>query len=236
MVHPAGEEKKFAHRTLVVTARRLAEAGYGVLRFDLSGCGDSSGRFVEATLGRWHGDIDAAMEHARRAFDTNEVGLLGVRLGANLAWGHEAAWHVLWEPIERGSSWVKTLIRKKMMKEMIGHGKATTGRDTMDEAFERDGFIDVDGYALSKVLHDDLMEVRFDGSKVQRDPTLWLQVRHNTEVTAKVRQAAEQMNDAGGQVETRAVRFPPFWDRLDIMNPSPVVEPTMQWLSRGGDT
>ena len=37
MVHPFGEEKKFAHRVLTAASWQLAEAGFAALRFDLSG-------------------------------------------------------------------------------------------------------------------------------------------------------------------------------------------------------
>ena len=58
IIHPFGEEKKCAHRTLVETARALARHGIGVMRFDLSGCGDSEGDFRDARFANWTADID----------------------------------------------------------------------------------------------------------------------------------------------------------------------------------
>ena len=66
IVHPFGEESKFAHRVLTRTAWDLCEAGLATLRFDLTGCGDSFGAFREAGLSRWADDIVAAAELLRR--------------------------------------------------------------------------------------------------------------------------------------------------------------------------
>ncbi|MGD8239192.1 MAG: alpha/beta hydrolase, partial [Armatimonadota bacterium] len=40
---PFAEERKCGHRVLVHAARALARAGFSVLRFDLSGTGESTG-------------------------------------------------------------------------------------------------------------------------------------------------------------------------------------------------
>ena len=46
--HPFGEEKLWTHRTYVSMARRLAERGHPVLRFDFLGNGDSDGAFADS--------------------------------------------------------------------------------------------------------------------------------------------------------------------------------------------
>jgi uncharacterized protein len=47
--------------TAVRLARGLSEAGYAVLRFDLTGLGDSEGDFADVTLSRDVGDVRAAV-------------------------------------------------------------------------------------------------------------------------------------------------------------------------------
>ena len=48
--HPLAEEKLWAHRVFVSYARHLAAAGYPVLRFDMTGNGDSVSSLLKARV------------------------------------------------------------------------------------------------------------------------------------------------------------------------------------------
>ena len=77
-------------RLNVVTARRLADRGYTVLRFDVSGMGDSlSRKDSEYDADRTIVDIRFAMDEMSRRKGINEFVLMGLCTGANNA--HRAA-------------------------------------------------------------------------------------------------------------------------------------------------
>ena len=84
-IGPIGAERERAHRTIVETARALAQHGHEVLRYDHRGIGESEGRFDRCTIGTW--TLDAA--DVARAMDSRTNGmplvLLGVRVGALVA-------------------------------------------------------------------------------------------------------------------------------------------------------
>ena len=83
--HPFGEEKMHAHRVAVHFARYAANAGVSVFRFDTFGSGDSDGLSEEATLRGMIEDTADAVHFVRDRLDGRRAVLLGLRLGANLA-------------------------------------------------------------------------------------------------------------------------------------------------------
>ena len=88
-LHPFAEEMHKSRRMAALQARRFAAEGYAVLQVDLTGCGDSSGDFGDATWEAWHDD-------ARRAHTwllakaPGPIILWGLRTGASL--GRRAGW------------------------------------------------------------------------------------------------------------------------------------------------
>lgn len=75
------------HRLFVTLARKLCLAGYVVLRFDFSGCGESSGEHRQITITQQMEEvikaIDLLEEHPQ--VDCNKITLLGHSLGGAIA-------------------------------------------------------------------------------------------------------------------------------------------------------
>jgi pimeloyl-ACP methyl ester carboxylesterase len=109
-----GQESLRAHRSLRELAKRLAEAGFHVLRFDYYGSGDSSGESDEATIEQWRQDISAAIAEVKEASSSPKFALVGLRLGATLS-AQVAANRgdverlVLWDPIPDGAAYLGEL-------------------------------------------------------------------------------------------------------------------------------
>src|SRR5210317_2099212 len=68
LIHAFGEEKLWSHRVLVNFARAAARRGYSVLRFDLSGHGDSDGQTEDCTVETFLADIETAKRRLRSDF------------------------------------------------------------------------------------------------------------------------------------------------------------------------
>lgn len=81
-----GHEEMAVHRGYLHLARRLARAGYAVLRFDYEGTGDSGGDPLgDNRVQTWLASIDAARTRLLELCAAPRVVLFGTRLGATLA-------------------------------------------------------------------------------------------------------------------------------------------------------
>lgn len=109
-----GGDYQHAHRAMSSLARRLADEGFHVLRFDYAGCGDSWGETTVGDMRRWEDDTSAAIEELQAMSGQTRVDVIGLRLGALLAC-RAAATHpdirrvVLWDPVTDGAAWVREM-------------------------------------------------------------------------------------------------------------------------------
>lgn len=111
---PLGYELWTSYQTYRALALQLAAQGFDVLRFDLTGTGDSAGDELEpARLEHWRGDIQQAAARLRELSSSTCLILLGLRLGGALVCEQAAALQaqavVLWDPVVSGRRYVREL-------------------------------------------------------------------------------------------------------------------------------
>jgi pimeloyl-ACP methyl ester carboxylesterase len=123
LCNPLGYEAMCTHRTYRHLARRLAAAGFDVLRFDYHGTGDSSGGGDEPDrLGAWVDSVGLAIDELRALAGVSAVDLFGVRLGATLATLAAARRSdirslVLWAPVVSGRTYAREVRALQMLTE-----------------------------------------------------------------------------------------------------------------------
>ncbi len=206
---PFAEEEKSAHRTATEIALTLQARGQASLLFCYRGTGDSEGEFAKATLADWRADIAAAVALAQQRAPGAETELLGVRLGASLAYleRERASRLLLIEPILSGRSMLSQLnMRQKMRVQMAGGGAAlSTG--------------DLDGWPLSDKLRDDLnaLDLR-DAAPFDGQSRVW-NVGPRDAIAPPLQAFAEQIG-----AQSRAIVMPAFWNLLDYTPPTPLLE------------
>src|SRR5262249_12485802 len=127
---PFADEAVHAHRVLVEWATCLADSGIPAFLFDYTGTGDSEGDFEDGSLERYQGDIRPAIQCCQEQAGVGRCGLVGLRLGANLA-ARVAAEDpgcgplVLWAPIVGLRDYFRGFLRLRLLTEL-----ATLGRPT----------------------------------------------------------------------------------------------------------
>ena len=146
LCNPLGYEAMCAHRTYRHLAKRLAAAGFDVLRFDYHGTGDSSGRNDEPNrVQAWTDSVCAAVDELRAMAGVTSIDLFGVRLGATLAAlaareRRDIRGLVLWAPVVSGRAYVRELRALQMLKEGSGQlaqkAPAEQGTQAAGHAFE----------------------------------------------------------------------------------------------------
>ncbi|MBM7865981.1 alpha/beta fold hydrolase [Heliobacterium gestii] len=134
------------HRIFVKAARTFAQAGYAVLRFDFSGCGDSDGEHGETTLERQVREARRAVETvaALPGIDPKRITLLGLSQGGCVAALAAPSLPfleqvVLWAPVARPWNDITGLL----------------GRELTERAL-RNGWADFGGYAIGRTYLESL--------------------------------------------------------------------------------
>jgi len=221
---PFAEEEKSAHRTLVELADSLFAKGDAVLGFAYSGTGDSDGEFENASLTNWCEDILNACEYSRARHPQSALGLIGLRLGASLA--AQVAEQIgadniiLIEPILRGRSFLMQLGARKKLRAMMTEEE---GGSQKAEVRSQDAkFEDLDGWPLGETLREELrvLDLSSHPPKI-KGGVLALQVSPREQISPALEQFARALNEGAS---TQAVVMPPFWNRLDHVDSSPLIE------------
>lgn len=142
MCHGFTGHRAEAHFLFVHTARALAEAGIGALRFDCRGSGESEGKFSDMTIETEIADADAALDYlrSRPEVDPARVAVLGLSMGGCVAAclaGRDAA---------AGKGRLAALV----LWAAVGHLNGLRDRGKRDKGRPRlpDGSVDLGGIAL----------------------------------------------------------------------------------------
>jgi pimeloyl-ACP methyl ester carboxylesterase len=116
LAYPGAPEYNNAHWAFRKLTGMLARAGFHVLRFDWSSTGDSSGDSKDGRPAAWVEDIGAAAKELRHLSGAPTIDVVAMRLGAAIAAlasiegdAVRAQRLVLWEPVVRGTTYVKDL-------------------------------------------------------------------------------------------------------------------------------
>lgn len=224
---PFAEEHKQGYRVFVELARRLTAHGFPCLRFDYRGTGDSEGPFADFTLSGAVADIGSAAALLRERTGVGRVGLVGLRLGASLAWraaveGLDVACLVLWQPIVDGKLFYKLNVRRMLIRQMMTAGKAQGERATADAAT-----IDLDGFLARRSTCEELKASDLREGERPSAPMLLLQFAHNTEPSSELAPLVARLGPRGRFV---AFVLEPFWQRLGYIDCSEAIEATAAWL------
>jgi pimeloyl-ACP methyl ester carboxylesterase len=139
--------------------------GHPVLRFDLTGNGDSDGSFTDLTVELLCGDLERAIEEAKRRTGARAVSLLGLRLGANIAGlvaerRDEVRHLVLWSPIVDGERYMQELLRINVMTQMATHKVVRQERPELVAAMQHGHTVNVDGYEMGWPLYASVAPMR----------------------------------------------------------------------------
>ncbi len=221
MADPFAEEKKCAHRVMAEVATALAEEGATAVRFDFRGTGDSDGEFEDATLDDWREDLRAAVGWARDELAPTELGLMGVRMGATLA--AEVAAEVqadgltLIAPILDGRAYWEENFRRQLIKARITEGEGASAEDLRRAADEET--FDLGGWVVTRRMREGIEALKLPmANNIESCRVIDVSAR-TTPAPAMAALAA-----AYARGEVVAVRMEPFWQRIGLIDATPLIE------------
>lgn len=236
-VHGLAEELNKTRRMTAMTSQALAAAGYGVLRMDLLGCGDSSGDFSEATWAHWLDDVVQGAQWLQ-ARHPGPLWLWGVRAGCLLA--AEAAQRlggerhfIFWQPQSSGKLALQQFLRLKMASQLeAGANKGVTETLLRDLASRRT--VDIAGYGIGPGLAEGLQQATLaKPPELDRAALVWLEVssRESAELLPGSLAPLDRWRQAGCQVSAQVVSGPPFWQTVDIEDAPELIRATVEAIS-----
>jgi len=230
-VHPFAEEMNKSRRMAALQARALAGAGWIVLQIDLFACGDSEGRFDEATWSQWIDDVSDAS-----IWLYTQSGLLpmlwGLRSGCLIA--AEAARRMdpspnllFWQPVLSGRQLLRQFLRLKLSSQvLLGDSGNRVRIDDLRQQILNGQVAEIGGYALSPgiALGMDASELLPPAAPVR---AAWFEVVASPELSPAATERIRIWQAAGVQVDSRVIAGPPFWQTQEITECPELIEATV---------
>jgi pimeloyl-ACP methyl ester carboxylesterase len=251
--HAFGSEQVDLHMTDIAVARRLAGAGYPVLRFHCQGYGDSDDVFTPATPGSHLRDTMDAVRRLPALAGVERVGTIGSRFGATVAaLAAEAASLprlVMVAPIVSGARYVTELLRSRVLTEMLKGGSGVTVEELKAE-LEREGTVNIKGLALHRHVAEELRGVDLMASmRTFAGRALVVQVSRGETPQGAGAKLVQHLGKLGADAQLRVVsdvnaphfgyeHFQPIGkdrlgDSLEAVNRS-VAEVAVEWIRGSG--
>jgi uncharacterized protein len=214
--HSFAMEQIWLQPVEVALARRLASAGFHVLRFHCQGYGDSEGATSDIGLEAQVRDTLDAVRVLVDETGVSNVGLVGARVGgtvAALAADRSHATHVvLWNPVVDGRRFVEGLTRAAMVTELSSSSQVKSEAHDVDARFAEAGVLDVQGFPISRAVIEeftgfDLLHAltRFQGE------ALVMQVSRTTRPRPDLEQLRARIEALGGRSSIQVVQDPEAW-------------------------
>jgi len=226
---PVGHEYINSHRALRQLAVRLAEAGFSVLRFDYSGCGDSYGEAEQSSLHQWMEDISTAVVQLRALTGIFQVCAIGLRLGGTLAalTGCQCKDFdslVLWEPVVSGRDYLQELY--SLQEEMLRF------RPKPKLPKKSPACTEILGFPFSRLLHAQLEEL--DLAMIADKPAARVLILRNTPAIDETEgDLKDHLIQTQARVEHRTMRAPQIWLPTpdgSLLVPAQVLQSVVSWV------
>ncbi len=243
IVPPFAEEMNKCRRQMALTARRIASGGTAVLIPDLTGTGDSSGDFADASWDLWRADLDACA-HWIAAQDGKLTGIVGIRFGAMLALDLAAdiatcRQVVLWQPALSGEQVITQFLRLRTMAGLTADASNRESVADLVSTLQAGETVEVAGYDISPTLYRGLLEPRLTARPPGPGVAVhWFAISamDAPRLGAGNERAATALAAHGASVATTALHGDTFWSSVETTTCPELVERTAVALeSNDGD-
>ena len=236
--HPFAEEKNMSHSVLVKSARMFAKEGFPVLRFDLSGCGDSEGNLNCVSIADWQEDLEAAVQVFTRETGVLNYMIWGLRLGAGLALLHvekdeKVSGLILWQPVFDFSLHLKQFLRRMISSEIVKTKKSTEPVSVSEVKLLQDEEVTVIGYPITKNFYNSCKVIGSCPSLVKPTiPTFLLSVSLSEVAATAFGRYSAKLNEYGTPVTMQHIKAEPFWDHYWQWELDEAAAVTLSWLKQ----
>jgi exosortase A-associated hydrolase 2 len=210
-------ELQRTYRLEVLLARRLAERGFAVQRFQYRGSGNSDGDFVDSTFDTMRADTEAAVDELRKRVPVNTVAFIGIRWGGLLAASCAASSAgsplALWEPVLDGGKYFRELLRWRLMRDLKEGKTSGSSEGDLEDELHRSGHVDVLGQRVTRAL-----QLSAAGRRLETElgpiprSVLLVEINRSQQLSPGYAALTEQWSSLGFEVEVVRVQDQvPWW-------------------------
>jgi len=231
--HPFAAEQNASHFAIARAARQIATRGFPVLRFDLSGCGDSEGELEEITLSDWLKDIESAVNLLKQETGIEKYILWGLRFGAGLALLHMAdnkediSSIILWQPVVNFKEHMLHFLFRKLASDSNKKSVA----DIVNILIKR-GILYVNGYPITKQIYNDFITTDSKPSSyIPECPMFLLSISSSDRIPFQLKHYISKLDKMKCIFNFEHIVSEPFWDRYLQRECNDAVEATIRWIN-----
>lgn len=235
--HPFAEEKNMSHAVVVQTSRALAQNGFTVFRFDMSGCGDSEGELDEVTIADWQKDLDLAVKFLQKETTITNLGLWGLRTGCGLSLLY-AAHHadvlflILWQPVVDFQSFINQFLRWKISSQITTGGNEKLSISNIIQRINDQGVAHIIGYPLSRNLYESFCKVGKNPSRfIPECPALILSLSLMERPSFPLKRYYAFLHSSNASVCFHHLTAEPFWDHYWRYQCNEATNDTLKWVN-----
>ncbi|PID20840.1 alpha/beta hydrolase [Sporosarcina sp. P3] len=202
-VHGFVGSKVGEHRLFVKAARYFTERGYGVFRFDFSGCGESDGDYAEVTLTNQLNEVRDVVTYlgSVRGIDQRRITLVGHSMGGAVASLTAASdtrikQLILWSPVGMPYEDITGILGPKAVHEIT-----------------RKGSYDYHGFMISQTFLKDLKKHQpIEAARSFTGPAHIIHAKADEQIPKE--HAVRYANSLNKRVDTKQV-FEQYIDKAD---------------------
>lgn len=156
MAHGFTDDKTGDNRLFVKFARKAAENGIAVLRFDFAGSGDSEGDFSQVTIKSEVEDLSSAVDfvHTLVEIDTAQINLIGYSLGGAVsivvaANDPRVKSFIGWAPVSFPRATFQRILGNRVFSLRSRTGLIACGNGNKQFYLKKDFFNDLEAYDVA---------------------------------------------------------------------------------------
>jgi pimeloyl-ACP methyl ester carboxylesterase len=211
--HSFGLEQDNLQSFEAQVARRLAVAGFPVLRFHSQGYGDSELPMEHVRLESHIGDAVEASAFLSDNEGVAQIGLIGARFGGAIAAlaadRLDAAAVALLAPVIEGKPFMRSTIKSALVTRLGGGAPLSSGQVDPAARMEREGFVDVHGFPLRKEAYEEICDLDLASRlKRFRGRSLLVQVSRSATSRKDVQRLQRRFLDLGSSCRLEVLSDP----------------------------
>lgn len=216
-IPPFGEEMNRCRAHVAQQARDFAASGYHCTLLDFYGTGDSEGELQDASLARWHENIQLTLQFLV-AEEPAPVILWGVRLGGIIAAEYantgtvDIAGLLLWQPVSSGKRYVTQLLRQRVAS-LVNAGRAAETTAEIRARIASGDSVEIAGYVVADPLISDIEQASLSAQAVRCPSIYWLEniEQEGDALSTASNKAVTALREAGSAVDVHLFTGPPIW-------------------------